>query len=207
MNEGFDYFPRDLLLSDEDFHINGKRGSAEVNAIDYVQLHSLRRLHAVVQECLRLYPPIVSFVARTCSQDTMLAGFKIPAGVHIMTHLWFLHHDPDFWSEPFRFNPDRFFASPTPNIDRNKVSPSSLTNYRSPHPASYAPFGFGPRECLGKRFAMLVLKTVVFKVVSNYRLSLPDADDKINTLKIKTRAMMIHPQENIKLLVERRNVS
>lgn len=193
------------LLNDQDLHINEKLGSVESNAIDYVQLQSLRRLDAVVQECLRLYPPIVSFVARTCGQDTTLAGFKIPAGVHIMTHLWFLHHDPDFWPEPFRFNPDRFFASPTPN--RNEVSTSSLTNHRSPHPASYAPFGFGPRECLGKRFALLVLKMVVFKVVSNYRLSLPDADDKISTLKIKTRAMMIHPEENIKLLVERRSVS
>ncbi|KAL1436256.1 hypothetical protein MTO96_049837 [Rhipicephalus appendiculatus] len=128
------------LLNDKCRQVNEGCCIPDSNVLDYNELQSLRRLDAVVQECLRLYPPIVSFVGRTCSRDTTLAGFKIPAGVHVMTHLWFLHHDPDFWPEPFRFDPDRFFAAPSTHIDSNKLSSSALPKRRAPPPCLICTF-------------------------------------------------------------------
>ncbi|XP_077516897.1 cytochrome P450 3A29-like [Amblyomma americanum] len=111
--------------------------------LDYDQLHSLSRLDAIIRECLRLYPPVVAFIAMACSQGTKVAGHEIPAGVSVLVPSWAL-------VEKF--------------LRRKKNFP--IPHRRTHHPASYVPFGPGPRECLGRRFALLELNTTGFSVLS-----------------------------------------
>ncbi|XP_077562553.1 cytochrome P450 3A24-like isoform X2 [Haemaphysalis longicornis] len=182
-----------------------QRDVGDDRELNYEELQSLERLDAFIRECLRFYPPVVLFIARACTRDTTIQGHEIPAGVNIVVPTWHVHHDPELWPEPHRFDPDRFCCSPSSNGGYGNGSTFSIPEKKAPHPASYVPFGIGPRECIGRRFAVLEVKTIACKVVRRYRLALPDCKKHQHPLKLTNRAMMIHPVNNIELMVERRS--
>ncbi|XP_049519118.1 cytochrome P450 3A4 [Dermacentor silvarum] len=157
--------------------------------LGYDDVQKLKRMDAVISECLRLYPPIVLFTARVCARDTPIAGYTMPAGAHVILPTWHVHHNPNIWPEPHKFIPDRF------------LSDSGQEERR--HAAAYVPFGLGPRECIGRRFALLELKTVLAKLVRTYVFSVcDDADDPI---KLTVPTVTLNPVRNIKLRVTRRS--
>jgi cytochrome P450 len=99
-------------------------------------LPKLDYTHRVVTEILRLYPP-AWMLSRTVSADTELGGHPIPAGTTIMFSAYPLHHSPDLYPEPERFDPDRW-------ADGHAPLPSG----------AFVPFSHGARRCIGDKFAM-----------------------------------------------------
>ncbi|XP_042148791.1 cytochrome P450 3A12-like [Ixodes scapularis] len=79
--------------------------------LDYERLMRLQRLDMVVQECLRLYPPVVLLLSRACRADTTILGQFFPKGVNIMVPVWHIHHDAELWPDPFKFDPERLQMS------------------------------------------------------------------------------------------------
>ncbi|KAL1436264.1 hypothetical protein MTO96_049845 [Rhipicephalus appendiculatus] len=150
------------------------------------KLQYFKRLEMVINEGLRKYPPLVFFTARMCYRDTELAGKIIPGGTRVIVPTWNIHRNPDLWPDPHRFNPDRF----------------SEGWEKERHPASYVPFGMGPRECIGKKFALLELKMALFKLVRRYEFSL--STQSATTLKFEVPLISINPVKNIVLKVKRR---
>jgi cytochrome P450 len=104
-----------------------------VPAID--ELPRVPLLLQVVQESLRLYPP-VWLISRTATVDDELDGFAIPAGTLVCVSPYLLHRSPALWDEPLRFDPSRFERPPA-------------------HEFAYLPFSGGPRRCIGERLALL----------------------------------------------------
>lgn len=92
----------------------------------------------VVQEALRLYPPIWSFARASVAEDT-LCGRRIPAGAVLTLNAYVTHRDPALWDRPDRFDPDRF--DPARDAARPRFA--------------YFPFGGGSRICIGQHFAGL----------------------------------------------------
>lgn len=109
--------------------------------------------HAV-REALRLYPPIWAF-SREAARDEEVGGYVVPAGTKIAIAPYCLHRDPRWWPDPEAFRPERFDRASTP----------------PPHGA-YLPFGAGPRQCLGRAFAVIVLEQVVLCILTHCRLAL-----------------------------------
>lgn len=64
----------------------------------------------------------------------ILENALLPADTHIMIHFYDTHRHPDFWTDPEKFDPTRFFPE----------------NSRNRHPFCYLPFSAGPRNCIGK---------------------------------------------------------
>ncbi|XP_050023289.1 cytochrome P450 3A8-like isoform X2 [Dermacentor andersoni] len=157
--------------------------------LGYDDVQKLKRIDAVISECLRLYPPIVLFTARVCARDTPISGYTVPASAHIILPTWHVHHNPNIWPEPHKFIPDRFLSD-TGQGERR-------------HAAAYVPFGLGPRECIGRRFALLELKTVLAKLVRTYVFSLCDETDE--PMKLTVPTVTLNPKRNIKLRVTRRS--
>lgn len=91
-------------------------------------------LTAAAQEALRLYPPFWAFPRHTVADDE-LAGYRVPAGSTVMVSPYLTHRHPALWDAPERFQPERFLGA----------------NQRLR--ASYLPFGFGPRTCIGNHMA------------------------------------------------------
>lgn len=120
------------------------RVAAEVDAVlgdaaapDAEQILALRYTRQVVDEILRLYPP-VWMLARSVHADDELAGVPIPARSYVLISVYAIHRDPALWAEPERFDPDRF-APDAPPPDRG----------------AYLPFSRGRRQCIGDRFALM----------------------------------------------------
>ena len=109
-------------------------------------------LDCVVKESQRLCPTLAQ-VNRECSEDYDLNGIHIPAGIEIVIPIYFLHHDPDAWTDPEKFNPERFRS---PSKDGR-------------HALQFLPFGAGPRNCIGMRFALMEMKIALVKILTKFR--------------------------------------
>ena len=111
-------------------------------------LDRLELLTRVFKEALRLYPPVYLF-ARMSIADVTIGGYRIPKNTVVLISPWALHHRPDVWPDPMRFDPDRFTAQAEAARPRD----------------AWIPFSDGPRVCIGMHFAMieapLVLATML----------------------------------------------
>lgn len=87
-------------------------------------------------ETLRKYPP-APLLSRKCEYKYQIpnSNVELPAGMRVIIPIYGLHHDPNYYPDPARFNPERF-------TEENK---------RARHPYTYLPFGEGPRNCIGTR--------------------------------------------------------
>ena len=109
----------------------------------------------VVQESMRLYPPLYSF-SRSATQDDEIGGYHVPAGATVSMSPYAMHRHPDYWDDPERFDPERFSAE--------AVS--------ARHRFVYIPFAAGPRQCIGNTFALTEVQLVLATVAQRYRLRL-----------------------------------
>jgi cytochrome P450 len=121
----------------------------------YEDLHRLPYITMVIQEAMRLYPPVWILPRRAVGADT-IGGYHVPAGADVLICPYTLHRHPDFWSEPERFDPDRFAAD----------------QVRARHRYAYIPFGAGPRFCVGNNLGMMEAVLVTAIVASEFQLTL-----------------------------------
>jgi cytochrome P450 len=147
--------------------ITGNRG---LNPGDYP---ALRLVGMIIQEALRLYPPVWS-LGRDTVRDTIVNGLLIRAGTRIWICTRQIQRDARWFSDPEEFNPHRWAEK----VNRPKFS--------------YFPFGGGPRMCIGHHFATTEAVLGLAAVLSRFRFSLaPEA-------RIQTEAWMtLRPRHGI----------
>ena len=124
--------------------------------LDLESLEKLETLDLVMNESLRMVPPL-PFVMRQTVRDTELLGYFLPAGTPMMVWPGMNHRLPELWTEPENFDPERF-AEPRSEHKRHRYA--------------YAPFGGGAHKCIGMVFGQLEIKTVVHRLLRRYRLEL-----------------------------------
>lgn len=104
-------------------------------------LDTLKRLPytlRVIKETLRLYPPAPMY-AKDVIEDDVIDGYRIEKGSVMMLLSYFTHRHPDFWADPYHFDPDRH----APEAEK------------AHHSQAYHPFAAGQRVCLGNHFSLL----------------------------------------------------
>lgn len=116
-------------------------------------LPNLQYTWRVIQESLRLYPPIWLYL-RTAITDDEIGGRWIRAGRNIYVSPYITHRHLDFWENPEGFDPDRFLPEKTADWHRFK----------------YWPFGGGPRKCIGNNFAVVEMQLVVATIAQVFEL-------------------------------------
>uniref|UniRef100_A0A8C7XMJ3 Cytochrome P450 3A n=1 Tax=Oryzias sinensis TaxID=183150 RepID=A0A8C7XMJ3_9TELE len=122
--------------------------------IQYVPLMEMEYLDCVVNESLRLYP-IAARLERVAKATVEVNGLVIPKDMVVMVPTWPLHRDPELWPEPEKFKPERFSKENKDTFD----------------PYTYMPFGAGPRNCIGMRFALVMMKLAVVEILQTYDFS------------------------------------
>jgi enediyne biosynthesis protein E7 len=126
----------------------------DADAVDEESLAQLPYTLAVLEETLRLYPPVWLFTRRAGADDA-LADYEIPAGTDVYLSPYILHRTADYWPDPERFDPARF--GPDAGLKKGE--------------RPYFPFSLGPRRCLGEYFAFLEMKTHLGLLVPRFEMS------------------------------------
>jgi enediyne biosynthesis protein E7 len=116
-------------------------------------MRRLRYTGMVVQEVMRLFPPVWILTRQAQAADEV-GGYHVPAGADVLVCPYTLHRHPEFWTEPDRFDPDRF----DPAQARNRPG------------YAYLPFGAGPRVCVGSSLGMMEAAFVLAMVARDVRL-------------------------------------
>ena len=110
---------------------------------------------AVIDETLRLYPP-VPYLAREALADETLRDRPVPKGSLVMVVPWLLHRHKHLWDAPDAFRPERFLEG----------SPEPVSRY------AYVPFSIGPRICAGLSFALAEAILCLATLAQSFRLRL-----------------------------------
>jgi cytochrome P450 len=125
--------------------------------IDYETLVKLPYIDAVLSETLRKYPPVARLERRVSENYTLggedNGGIKLYKGQIVDIPAFAIHHCEDYYENPEKFDPERFMPE-----NRHKIKPYT-----------YLPFGAGPRNCIGLRFALLEAKLSLSKLIQKYR--------------------------------------
>lgn len=128
----------------------------------YRDLQEMKYLEMVIKESLRLNST-VPFIGREVEQDIDWNGTTLPKGLMVLLFLSGTHHSAHIHEDPDTFNPERYAPE----------------NLKTKHAFSSLPFSAGPRNCIGQKFAMLEIKSVVMNVLRNFELLAPVPDHKI----------------------------
>nr|AJN91176.1 cytochrome P450 monooxygenase CYP9A79 [Cnaphalocrocis medinalis] len=129
---------------------------------DYTQLQKMEYMDMVVSEVLRMWTPGF-LVDRICHKDYNLGrpnkhatqDYIIRKGEGLVLPVWAFHRSPEFFPDPDKFDPERFSAE-------NKHKINSFT---------YMPFGVGPRNCIGSRFALCEIKAMLYQILLRFEVS------------------------------------
>lgn len=127
--------------------------TVSASALDRAQRLVFTR--AVIEEALRLYPPVPS-LSREAIDDDEAAGYAIPKGSLVIISPWVLHRHRTLWNTPDLFQPDRFLPERREAIDRYQ----------------FLPFGAGPRVCIGQGFAMQEAALALSSLLRRFRFDL-----------------------------------
>lgn len=126
--------------------------------LTYELLAGLKYLDMVISESLRKYPT-APFTNRVCNQahdfPAPMDGYpeyRMEKGTILTIPIYSLHHDPQYFPNPDKFDPERFSDE-----NRDKINPYV-----------YMPFGIGPRQCIGLRFALMETKILIIDILKNF---------------------------------------
>lgn len=125
------------------------------NLPGYAHLSGLVYTRMVVEEAMRLYPP-VWLIPRKAKSNDEVGGFHIPAHSDTLLSVYSIHRHPSFWERPESFEPQRF----TPDNNARRVA------------CSYLPFGAGARTCIGSRFGLMESILVIALIAQRFRIRL-----------------------------------
>ncbi|XP_073836497.1 cytochrome P450 4d8-like [Musca autumnalis] len=168
-------------LLDEIYNIFGKN---TVEPVTITKLNELKYMQCVIKESLRLYPP-VPMIGREITEDfhyshSVIGDGVLPAGTQFIMFLFHGLRDPTVFQNSTEFIPDRqmdsFITSPFISV----------------------PFSAGPRNCIGQRFAMLEMKTVLCKILREYELLPIGLDIKL------TLALILRSETGMQLGLKKR---
>jgi cytochrome P450 len=95
-------------------------------------------------------------MARVTVADTVIGGYTVPAGAFVFINTYGIHHDPRFYPDPDRFDPQRM-------THEARTGRSHFV---------YVPFGAGVRQCMGEPFAWLEMVLVTATIAQRWRLRL-----------------------------------
>jgi cytochrome P450 len=140
---------------------------------DKISMEDFQKLtwsKAVIEETMRLYPP-VWVMARKSFSDDSVAGYHLPAGSTVLINIYGMNQHPGYWDSPREFIPNRF-----------------QNDNKERHPFLFIPFGAGQRLCIGSALAMMVMQTVICRLTQQFEFKIPDRFRAVAEPNITLRA-------------------
>jgi cytochrome P450 len=131
-----------------------RRGRVDETAID-----EFKYLKAIMKESLRLHPTVPLLVPRESGQVCEINGYHIPVKSRVLVNAWAIGRDPEYWTDPDKFYPERFIGSSIDYLGKN---------------FEYIPFGAGRRICPGMNYGMVSVEHVLALLLYHFDWRLPN---------------------------------
>ncbi|XP_050438565.1 cytochrome P450 4C1-like [Adelges cooleyi] len=155
-------------------------GDEELSVRDLSKLEYLDR---AIREVLRLYPA-VPLIGRQIYEPLTIGDLTIMPGTSVMINTYALHRSKKHFDSPDKFDPDRFLAD----------------NKHDRHPFAFLPFSAGPRNCIGQRFAIIVLKVAIATILKSYKIKSLDPEQDLGLVG----EIVLRAEHGINITVEER---
>ncbi|KAL3498042.1 hypothetical protein ACH5RR_040774 [Cinchona calisaya] len=139
------------VTEEQEAIIRTKEECGEEKVLSWADTKKMPITTRVIQETLRV-ASILSFTFREAVEDVEFEGYLIPKGWKVMPLFRNIHHSPDNFPDPEKFNPSRFEAAPKPN--------------------TFMPFGNGTHSCPGNELAKLEILVIIHHLTTKYRWSM-----------------------------------
>ncbi|XP_016967655.2 probable cytochrome P450 4p2 [Drosophila biarmipes] len=156
LSMGFHADEQELCYQEIEEHIED-----DLSNLNIGQLNKLRHLHYFLMETMRLYPSIPMIGRQTLEETELDNGLVLPKRCQINIHVFDIHRNPKYWDCPDEFRPERFLPE----------------NCQLRHPYAYIPFSAGLRNCIGQKYAMQEMKTLIVVILKQFRI-LPVTDPR-----------------------------
>ncbi|GAB0094902.1 hypothetical protein DMENIID0001_102280 [Sergentomyia squamirostris] len=160
------------------------------SGINYESIQEMQYLDQVVNETMRIHPPLI-IISKLCTENVTYPvngkNVMIPKGMTVHIPIFSIHRNENNFQNPEQFIPERFDeANGGSKVFKDKCS--------------FLPFGNGPRICLGMRFALLQVKTSVVEVIRQYRVTVNERTKQ--PLKLDVGQFFSYPRHGIYLNLE-----
>lgn len=164
-----------IMLDELDNNWNGESITVEsFNSLSYMKM--------VIQEAMRLLPPVWAF-GRKAKEDDSIMGFEIRKGQSVNIPVYAIHRHPDFWEKPNEFYPEHFLPEAVKQRDK----------------FAYLPFSLGQHRCIGEYFALMEIQMVLMRFYQKFKVELMSKDPmEFNPL------VTLKPKRSIELNLNKR---
>eukprot|EP00047_Mylnosiga_fluctuans_P005099 m.238440 g.238440 ORF g.238440 m.238440 type:complete len:504 (-) comp13301_c0_seq1:129-1640(-) len=142
-------------------------------------------LTMVVSETLRDTPSIYGIPERIFTEDGTVGDLRLPKGSRVGVSQYCMHHNQNYWSEPDKFDPERF--APEASAARHRFA--------------YLPFGLGRRQCMGKFFALNEIRVVIALLLKHYEFTY---DASVGPVEVTWRPPTLMPKRGLPMFAKRR---
>ncbi|KDP25063.1 hypothetical protein JCGZ_22598 [Jatropha curcas] len=125
--------------------------------VSEASLQELQYLKLVIKETLRLHPPL-TLIPRECNQKCQINEYDIYPKTRVLVNAWAIGRDPNWWTDPERFDPERFRCG---SVDFKGTD------------FEFIPFGAGKRMCPGITMAMANIELILAQLLYHFNWELP----------------------------------
>lgn len=143
------------ILRKEAFRILPERNSRLTND----SLNKIQYTRASLKESLRLNA-VTTGHSRSAGQDLVLKGYQIPKGTIIAYPSVAITESEQYFTRPTEFIPERWIRGADIEVQDKKMS----------NPFIFLPFGFGPRSCIGRRFAEMENFATILRILREFKI-------------------------------------
>ncbi|CAI0439174.1 unnamed protein product [Linum tenue] len=141
-------------------------GGDSKNHFDETGLHRLKYLDMVIDESLRLHPPVPLLAPReNRDQEVGFGSYEVPINTNVIVNAWAINRDSRYWTDAERFFPERFIEC--------------TTDYKGNY-FQFIPFGAGRRMCPGVSFGLAIVKLILANLLFHFDWTLPDGQKSVN---------------------------
>jgi len=131
----------------------------EDSDMNNARLSEIPLLDAIIDETLRICPPLLTSTPRDTIRSTYIAEYFVPPNTEVIVPTWAICHDPRYFTEPDEWIPERW-------IETEYIKDQSLGRI------AWQPFSLGPRACIGKNMAYVILRLTIARLVRSFDFDL-----------------------------------
>ncbi|KAJ2978276.1 hypothetical protein NUW58_g7547 [Xylaria curta] len=149
---------------------------SDASQININTVNNLKYMLAILNEALRLYPPVTAGLVRTVPKGgAEVAGHFMPEGTYVEVQHWSMNHSKDNWADPWAFKPERFLGTSEEALQAgNKLE-------------ALQAFSVGPRNCIGRNLAYAEMRIILARIIFDFDLKMaPESEGWIRKQKAYT---------------------